>query len=353
MKRGLVLLPLLVLAACGKKGSEVDAPKPVAEVKTAVIQSATFPDTVTAYGAVEFGPGGEHGLSAPGEANIRQVLASPGTRVAAGQPVMILQPSAQFKLDLEKAAQDARTSTQAYARAQRLRTDGLVSDAEVETARATAAAAQESVTSLRKRASQLTITAPTSGVVETVTGAPGDLVAAGANLGKVGALGALALRLGVDPQLAATLRPGAPVRVTRIQGGDPISAVIRSVDPRADPQTRLASVILAERAGPNLAPGDPVKGEIVRRQVSGVYVPRAAVYYDKDQPYLMVVDKALAKRREVKLGIAITGEEPDDAKIQITEGLQSGERIIVEGGASLDDGATVKEAGAKAPAKEG
>jgi multidrug efflux pump subunit AcrA (membrane-fusion protein) len=109
---------------------------------------------------------------------------------------------------------------------------------------------------------------------------------------------------------------------------------------------------LTERAGPTLAPGDPIKGEIVRRQVSGVYVPRTAIYYDKDQPYLMVIDKNLAKRREVKLGIAVAGDDPDGSKIQVTDGLKPGERIVVEGGASLDDGAAVKEAGAKAPAKE-
>ncbi len=353
MKRGLVLLPLIALAACGKKAATEDAPKPVAEVKTAVVQTATYPDTVLAYGAVEFAPGAEHGLAAPGEANIRQVLVAPGARVSAGQPVVALQPSPQFKLDLQKARQDAKTTGEAYARAQRLRKDGLVSDAEVETARSASAQAQASVASLNLRASQLLVRAPATGVVETVTGAPGDLVAAGANLGKIGALSALSIRLGVDPQIASSLRAGSAVHVTRIQGGDRLEAVIRSVDPRADTQTRLASVLLSERSGPHLAPGDPVKGAIVLRQVSGVYVPKAAVYCDKDQPYLMVVDKGVAKRREVKLGVQVADEDPAAAKVQITEGLQAGDRIVVEGGASLDDGAAVKEAAAKAPAKEG
>ena len=351
MKRRLALAFLLVLAACGKKSGEEEAPKPVAEVKTTVIETASFPDTVIAYGAVEFAPGAEHGLAAPGEANIRQVLVAPGARVAAGQPVILLQPSAQFKLDLDKAQQDARTSKEAYARAQRLRADGLDSDADVETARAAAATADATLASLRTKLTQLTLRAPAAGVVETVTGTPGDLVASGASLGKVGSLAALAVRLGVEPGLAASLHAGETVHVTRMQGGGEMTAAIRSVDPRADAQTRLASVILSAGSGPGLAPGEPVKGEIVLRQVSGVFVPRTAVYYDKDQPYLMVVDKAVAKRREVKLGIQVAGEQPGDAKVQIADGLKPGERIIVEGGASLDDGTAVKEAAAKA-AKE-
>ncbi len=352
MKRRLALAFLLLLAACGKKGGEEDAPKPVAEVKTAVIETASFPDTVIAYGAVEFAPGAEHGLSAPGEANIKQVLVAPGATVAAGQPVMLLQPSPQFKLDLDKARQDAKTSSEAYARAQRLRADGLSSDADVETARAAAATAAATLSSLNTRVGQLTVRAPTAGVVETMTGAPGDLVAAGANLGKVGALGALAVRLGIEPRLASTLHPGTSVHVTRIQGGTELNAVIRSVDPRADAQTKLATVILTQGAGPRLAPGEPVKGEIQLRQVSGVYAPRSAVYYEKDQPYLMVVDKGVAKKREVKLGVQVAGEQPDDAKVQIAEGLKPGERIVVEGGASLEDGTAVREAAAKAAAKE-
>lgn len=348
----LIVLPLLVLAACGKKGGEEEAAKPVAEVKTAVIETAAYPDTVTAYGAVEFAPGAEHGLSAPSEANIKQVLAAPGATVAAGQPVMLLQPSPQFKLDLEKARQDAKTAGEAYARVQRLRADGLSSDADVEAARSASVTAAATLASLNARAGLLTVRAPTAGVVEVMTGAPGDLVAAGANLGKVGALGALAVRLGVEPRLASTLRPGTSVHVTRLQGGSEINTVIRSVDPRADAQTKLATVILNPGSGPRLAPGEPVKGEIQLRTVSGVYVPRAAVYYEKDQPYLMVVEKGQAKKREVKLGVQVAGAEPDDAKVQVAEGLKPGERIVVEGGASLEDGVAVKEAAAKAAAKE-
>ena len=350
MKRHLLVLPLLVLAACGKKAAEEDAPKPTAEVKTAVVSASTFPDTVTAYGAAEFAPGAEHGLSAPAEANISQVLVGAGTRVSAGQPVMVLAPSPQSKLDLQKGVQDARTAAEAYARAQRLRSTGLVSDADVETAHAASATAQAALGSLRSRLGQLTVRAPVAGVVETITGSPGDLVAAGANLGKVGALTPPRVRLGVDPTLARQLRPGLLVHVGRVQGGGEVDGRIASVDPRADAQTRLATVIVTPAASPRLDPGETVKGAIVLREVTGEVVPRAAVYYDQDQAYLLVVAGGVAKKRDVKLGAELGGGA--DATVQVAEGLKPGERIVVEGGASLDDGTAVKEAPAPAAAKE-
>ena len=344
MKRAPTLMLLLLLAACSKAEPDKDA-APTALVTTALATRAGMADTVAAYGAAEFDPGAERGLTAPVEAVVGQILAPAGTRVSAGQAVVVLKASPTSQLDLNKARADADTAAQAYARAQRLRATGLDSDADVETARAASLAAVEMARSLSARAgSALTLRAPIAGVVESLALAPGDLAAQGATVAKLGALSGLRVRLGVEAKDAASVRAGAEVRLSPLAGGEERMVKVAAVDPRLDAQTRLAAVIALAPAGA-FAPGEPLKGVIVLREQPGAtVVPRAAVLYDQEQPYVFVVQKSAAHRREVKLGAE------DDERAAIAQGLAPGERVVVEGAAALDDGMAVREGKAAAPA---
>lgn len=331
---------VLTLAACAKKDAADDTPKLTAQVTTAVLADGTLDRTITAYGAAEFAPDAERTLAAPIEAKVARVLLGAGARVGAGQAVIVLSPSPQTQIDLKKAADDARTSREAYDRAVRLKASGLDSNADVETARAADVVAQATLASLQSRAAGLTVTSPVAGVIETLTAAPGDLVATGASLGKVGQLGSTRVHLALDPRSVSSLRAGESVRLQPAGGGAETSGVVTSVDPAIDPQTRLASVIVRAQG---LAPGLALKGEVVTGQASGPVAPHGAIYYDQDQPYVLVVQGGVAHRRDVKLG-----PEQDD-RVEIASGVKAGERIVTEGGASLDDGTAVKEAPAAGP----
>ncbi len=328
------------LTACTRKDTAADTPKLTAEVKTVVLVDGVLDRTVTAYGSAEFAPDAERMLAAPIEAKVAQVLAGAGAQVAAGQAVILLSPSPQTEIDLKKAADEARTSRQSYDRAVRLKTSGLDSNADVESARATDVVAQATLASLQSRAAGLTVTSPVAGVVETLTAAPGDLVATGASLGKIGQLGAVRVRLALDPAAVASVHAGQSVRLQPAGGGAETTGVVASINPTVDPQTRLASVIV--RAS-GLAPGEALKGEVVTGRASGPVAPHAAIDYDQDQSYVLVVQGGVVHRRNVRLG----PEQGD--QVEIASGVKSGERVVVEGGASLDDGAAVKEA-APAPA---
>jgi RND family efflux transporter MFP subunit len=345
MKRALLALLLLPLLPACSKGAGDQTPAPTALVTTALVARGDIAETATAYGAVEFAPDAEKTLTAPVEAVVTAVLAGSGAPVAAGQPVVALRLSPTSQLDLNKAQTDAAAAAEAYARAQRLRAAGLDSDADVETARAAAATALAAAHSLASRSgAALILRAPIGGVVEAVSTAPGDTVAAGASIGKVGALSGLRVRLGVETGAAGRIAPNAAVQLTPLTGGPEQLASVLSVDPRLDPQTRLASVMVRAPGG-RLAPGEPLKGVIVLSQHPGAAViPRAAVLYDQEHPYVFVAVKSVAHRRDVVLGAS------DNDRVEVTSGLAVGDRVVVDGASALDDGMVVRE-GAAAPAK--
>ncbi len=339
MRRSLVLAAALAaLSAChGKSDSDEEEAKATAQVTTAVARTGTVAREIRAYGVVEFAPSGERTLTAPSDAQVVQVLAPAGTKVTPGVALVSLRPSRIATLELAKANADAAAADAALARARRLRTDGLASDADVETARQAAANAHTAQRIAAAGPAALTLRAPIAGVVESVTPAPGDVVQSGATVAKVGSLAALRVRLGVEPAEAKEIRAGQTLRLARLGGaGAPATVTVREVDPRADAQTRLASVIAAPP--PGLSPGEGVEGAIVLPGAgAGVVIPRAAVIYDQDQTYVFVAEKGAAHRRDVTLG-------PDDGtSVQVASGLKPGERVVVAGAAALDDGMAIRE----------
>ena len=339
-----ILILGLLLAGCSAKPAADDA-KPTALVTTAQAQQGAVEDIVTAYGAAEILPAGERSLTAPVEAVVASIAAPAGTQVRAGQPVVILSSSPATHLETDKARHDAEVADAAYDRAKRLRVTGLNSDADVETARAAAQTAQAAAQSLAVRTSAgLVLRAPSSGVVESLALAPGDLAAAGASVAKIGDPNALRVRLGVEPAASASIHVGDIVRLTLAAGGPETTGQVMAVDPRADPQTRLASVSVRLNSSSNLTPGAPVRGEIVLRQRGGaVLIPRAAVLYDQEQPYVFTAAGAAAHRANVTLG----ADQGD--RVEVVKGLAAGARIVVQGAAALEDGMALREAPAAGP----
>ena len=347
MKRNALLL-LTFVVGCARNGNEAEV-RPVASVTTAVVASGSADETVPAYGVAEFAPDAERSLIAPIEATLSRIIAPPGSLVGVGEAVAVLGPTSASSLELGKARSDAITADAASARAQRLRSAGLAGDGEVETARAAARTADAAARSLDSRfAAGLVLRSPVAGVVESVAVEAGGVAAQGATVVRIGALKGVRVRLGVDPAMASRLRNGLTVRLAPLAGGLARDGAIIAIDPRLDSQTRLAAVYVRAPAGA-FAPGEPVKGMIVVGAHRGVtLIPRAALVYEGEQPYVFTVKGGAGHRQIVSLGT-----QAGDT-IEVTAGLAAGERIVVDGASALEDGMAVREATAgKAGAGDG
>ena len=345
MTRQLCLSALLLIAGC-RAAPQEDMPTPVALVKTAPVETGSATDALIVYGAAEAGPGGERSLSAPAEAILVSILAPNGTAVSVGQVVATLRPSPTSQLDFARARSDVLAANSVLARARRLRSDGLVSDAEVETARAAATNANATRDSLASRSGGLVLRAPVSGTVQALSARPGDVIAAGAVVATIAARGNLRARFGIDPVLAQRVRPGQTIQIAPVAGGAAIDARVVGVDPQVDAITRLASVFAQLPGGSVLAPGEPLRGTLaVGATSTGAMIPYGALLDDGGRSYVFVVRNGVAKVQDVTPGNS-AGE-----RIAILKGLASGDRVVTEGGTALEDGMKVREGAAKRAAK--
>jgi RND family efflux transporter MFP subunit len=338
LTRSTLLVPLLLVAACSGSDDESDnAPDPVALVALGTVEQGPVARTVSLYGTVDAGPSGTMTLAAPAEAMVSRIIAPVGTHVAAGQAVVLLSPSPATRVDLVKAVSDAGAADKALARAQRLRADGLASDADVESARAAAQSADALARSMWARAGALTLRAPAAGVVQAIASQAGDLVPAGASVATIVRLGDLRAHFGIDPTIARQIRPGTPIRVRSAGAAAPIEIPVQSIDPLVDPQTRLASIYAALPVDAGLAAGEMLSGTVeIGPTGNALTVPYAALLDDGGQPYVYVVAGGIAHRHDVDTG-ATSGD-----RIAITRGVRAGEKVVTQGGTAIEDGMKVR-----------
>lgn len=333
----LVLAAAMLLAACSGTSTTAPSADPTALVALSTAQKGGVASTQAVYGTIDQDAGSQFMLSAPIEAMVTRIAAPAGTAVTRGQLVVELMPSPSTRAQISKLSAEARAAQLAYERAQRLRADGLVSESEVESARVTAQGAQANQAALATQSGELALRSPGTGYVRSITTSPGELVSAGTPVATISRSGNLRARFGIDPALIGRLSRDAGIRISRSSGDQPVTLPITSVDPSADPQTRLASVYVGLPAAFESGTGQPLSGEITLEQSSSaVTIPYEALLDDGGQPYVFVVGKGVAHRKDVELGAS------DGTIVAIVKGVQVGDQVVTQGGTALGDGTKVR-----------
>ncbi len=335
----------LLLASCSGSSGEPtaeSAAKPIATVRTALAQAGETADALTLYGAAEAAPGAQHNLAAPADAVIATIAAPGGTAVRAGQVIVTLRPAPTTRLAAARAAADVVAAQKAYARAERLKADGLGSAADVDAALASLRTAEVSGRYIGMGPVGVSLRAPVAGTVQALTAKPGDQVAAGTAIATIVARGKVRARFGVDPALAATLRSGQPIIVTTLNDSARWTAPIVGIDPQIDPTTRLAALYATVPPSIAAGAGEPLKAELaITSGTSGITIPYAALLDEGGRSYVFVVRGGIARRVDVT-----PGNSSGDS-VAILKGLTAGDRVVIEGGTALEDGMKVRDLGAK------
>lgn len=321
-------------------------PQPSVEVQTSVARLAPLTASLTAFGTTEFDPAASRTIPIEFEARLVDLSASVGQSVAEGAPLMTLQPSASTRLELGRLQREARASAAELGRLERLREDDLATNTEVDTARLAADSAAQSLASLSERArgTHLVIRAPLAGIIDALPFSPGDVAPAGSIVARIGAPERLQVRLGLEPEDVARARVGQPVTLVALRpGATPQLTRIAAVDRRVDPQTRLASAIAQVPEAAAVLAGEPVRATIaIEERPSVLTVPRSAILFEGDQPYVFTVVAGKAARRNVTVGIE------EGSIVEVASGVAAGDVVVVRGNYELEDGMAVRAAQALA-----
>ena len=147
-------------------------------------------------------------------------------------------------------------------------------------------------------------------------------------------------RVNVPISSAATLRVGMPASLSFTDLPEQMNGRVTVVSPASDPNSTTVQIwIEAPNPGERLKPGASVHALIIAEEIkAATVVPVAAILPGEEggQAVLVVDSSSTVHRRAVRLGVR------DGDKVQVLNGCQPGEEVVIQGGMGLDDKAKVK-----------
>ncbi len=307
-------------------------------VAVSEVQLRDLARSVTVTGPVE--PIRIVSVSAQTTGTLLSVLVEEGDRVDAGQ-LMAELDARETSAQLERAEAALANAESTFQRAQQLQANGLTTEADLDAARSAYEIARADVEIWRTRLAFSRISAPASGVVTGKMVERGSAVSTNQALFQIADDSLLVVRVRVSELDVVQLRPGNSVTV-RLDAYPQarIAGRIRRIFPSADAASRLVpvEVALGQRpAGVQARPGFLARVEFaLNRRDDVLAVPASAIGVTEGGTFVYTVDADTLIRRPVETGLTTAGW------IEITQGLDLGERVVTSGHVNLRPGMTVR-----------
>jgi RND family efflux transporter MFP subunit len=343
-RRTLALAAPLLLLGVGACGGEAPAAEPgrggrpatPVETDTVIVgpiaREITIPGTVEAIRTV--------GVNAQVSGAILEMNVEEGDRVEQGE-VMARLDDRELRAQLRAAQASFEVGQAAYERARALLDAGIITQAEYEVERTAFEAARAQADQLETRLSYTVIRAPLGGIVTTREVQAGDILGTQSRIAEVAEVDTMVVRVSVSELDVLEIANGDPVRVQLDAAPErPITARVRRVFPAADPATRLVpvEVMLDDPDGSGVRPGflARVTFELSPRP-DAILVPAGAIVSRGGGEGVFVVDDATVVLRSITPGLTA------DGRVEVLDGLEVGERVVVAGSNLLRDGATIRD----------
>jgi membrane fusion protein, multidrug efflux system len=183
------------------------------------------------------------------------------------------------------------------------------------------------------------VRAPAPGMIQTRTVQTGQYVQPGTVLATLLRRDPLLLRFQIPADDADRLKRGMPVTFTVSNSSTNYSAVIRHVADAADASSRQVQVT----AEINAKGSEDLRSGAFAQVVVPIdiaspspVIPQTAIRPTERGFVVFVVEQGVAKERRVTLGMRTNA-----GLVEIREGLQAGENLVVRGNEPLEDGALV------------
>jgi membrane fusion protein (multidrug efflux system) len=305
--------------------------------RTAQVQGAMFPREQTT-------------LASEVEGSVVAVLADFGDPVKQGQILMRIDPREyQLHVDSARATLDQARARLAnsqadFERLNELKRQGLISPQQFDKTSATLQvdqadleSAEKALALARKKLDDTAIRAPFGGAVQKRMASLGEYVMPGKQLYQIIATDPIKLHCPIPERFVPMAKVGMPVKVAvDARPGITYTGKITRIAPALDEASRT---LLVEAEVPNpegvLKPGFFAHVTIDLGQDRALFVPNSAILRYAGVARVFVVTNGVARSREVETGTTEGGF------IEITKGLNAGERVITTDVDRMADGVKV------------
>ena len=338
-----VLIVLLFVTISDKKSAiqaeqeaAVKQERPPVNTVVMQVQPAAISNRLNLPGAIE--AWNELEMTAKIAGTVEEVVVKEGDTVREGD-VLIQIESADYRIALERAQAAYNLAKADYQRDKSVYSKGVIPPAELEARETRMATTKADLDNAKLMYERTTIKAPIDGVVRRLDAKVGMYLGVGDPLGKILQIDQLKAVIGIPESDVTAVRGLDTVEVT-IKALDDLRVVGKTYFISSSPET-LARLYRLELEIDNpdhlILPGMFARANIVKqRRDQALSIPFYSIISRNNEQYVFVEKDGVVEKRIVMTGIM------DEWMVEITEGLEPGENVVVEGHRDVEDGRKVK-----------
>lgn len=296
------------------------------------------PEEFNSYIEVQASVSGDENVNATPQSPgvVQAVHVRPGQKVGRGQKLATLDAAA---IEQQMKAQEAQLTLvkQVYEKQQKLWSQNIGSEIQLLTAKANYESAQKQYEALLAQRNMSSIISPIAGTVDNVGVKVGDMASPGMSGIRVVSFEKLKVVTSLGENYIGKVNQGDKVKLIFGETGDTITTKLDYVARSVDPVSRAFNVEVWLGNNKNVSPNMSCKMQIVNySDADALTVPISAIQKTSDGEIVYVADNGKAKVVQIKTGRNSNG------MVEILEGLQAGDKVIVEGYADLDNGKLIE-----------
>ncbi len=335
------LVALATVLGCKKKPSAVGpAAGPATQVAAVAAKRQPIAETLAVVGTLAANEFVE--VKSETDGTIAEILFNEGQPVKKGDLLLRLDES-KFAASLAEAEANLKLTATTFERNKQLFREKLISQQEYDQA-ASLLQVNQATVELRKRLLQDTrIVAPLSGIVGARSISPGQVISKNTTLTWLVDLELVKAEFNVPERFIGEIKQGRPVELAvAAYAKEKFKGEIYFIAPQVDPATRTMLVkARIPNADHKLKPGMFANFDLtLTLRQDAIVIPESALMAMGERTAVYVIGPdGTAQMRPVKVGLRTANQ------IEITSGVEAGEKVITEGLQKVRPGGAVKMSG--------
>ena len=270
--------------------------------------------------------------------SVTEVLVEEGQEVKKGDVLARIDDN-DYTIAVRRAEAAYKLARADYQRDKAIFSKGVIPEAQLDAKETAMLTAKADLDNARLLLSRCTIEAPTDGVVRRLDAKVGLLLAVGDPIGELLRIDKVKAVIGIPESDVAEVRRLEEIGVTLpALDNRVIIGKIHFLSPSPDTAARLYKLeIELDNPSRAILPGMFVRADIIKKTIDeAIAVPFYSVISRNDEQFVFVEEKGEARKKAVELGVM------EKWMVEVTSGLRPGERLVIEGHRSIEDGQKIE-----------
>lgn len=318
------------------KAATVVQEKPAVNAITLTLSPATITDRINLPGSIE--PWTRLQLMSKLSGTITEVLVREGDRVKKGDIIAHIE-SKDYEIRLDRAEAAYKLAKSEYERDKSIYDKGVIPTSAMDANKTNMQTALADYENAKLLYSRTTVTSPMDGIIRRMDAKIGLQLSVGDPIAEILELDRLKGVIGIPESDITAARKLDRVEITiQALNNRKISAKTHFLSPSPETIARLYNLeLVIDNKSGDIFAGMFIRADIVKQTIENTLaIPFYSVISRNNEQFVYIEEDGVAKKRTVQLGIM------EKWMVQITDGLNPGDRLIIEGHRDVDNDQKVK-----------